>query len=191
MVSGISLANKCQLLFGIAVLLILTAALTAPWLLWQSGVRESQYDVARQIADGWLAGRLELIFEETVPGPPALVDDGDATLRSRLIDTPGLAAIPEANRFARSALARFEADPGREEHVAVEDVDGEAVYRYARVLRGRDAAALAAIARRDPLMEEHTFQVAGAPPNEILGMLIVERPSRFAKGQLLQGASTS
>jgi len=41
---GISLANKCLLLFGAAVILIIVAALSVPWLRMNSIVDEGQYD---------------------------------------------------------------------------------------------------------------------------------------------------
>ena len=60
MVPGISLANKCQLLFGFAVVMILAAALSVPWIGTRLLVRDYQIEVARQIADAWLADRIEL-----------------------------------------------------------------------------------------------------------------------------------
>ena len=71
MVSGISLSNKCQLLFGFSVVVILTAALTVPWIRTQSLVSEYQVEVSRQLADAWLAGRV------APDEPPA----GDADVR--------------------------------------------------------------------------------------------------------------
>jgi hypothetical protein len=47
MVSGISLANKCQLLFGAAAVLILAAALSVPWLRTSAMVHDSQLQVTR------------------------------------------------------------------------------------------------------------------------------------------------
>ncbi|MBT8486710.1 MAG: hypothetical protein KJO43_14110, partial [Phycisphaerae bacterium] len=60
MASGISLANKCQLLFGFAVVVILAAALSVPWIRMRVLVREYQVEVARQISDAWLADRIEM-----------------------------------------------------------------------------------------------------------------------------------
>ena len=54
MTSGISLANKCQLLFGAAIVLILIGALAVPWARTQALVRQSQLDVSRQLAEAWL-----------------------------------------------------------------------------------------------------------------------------------------
>ena len=47
---GISLANKCLLLFGVAVVFIIVAAMIPPWLLVASAVDESQFETSRQYA---------------------------------------------------------------------------------------------------------------------------------------------
>ena len=51
MASGISLANKSQLLFGFAVFLLLTVALSVPWFRTKTLVREMQHEIARQLAE--------------------------------------------------------------------------------------------------------------------------------------------
>ena len=75
MASGISLANKCQLLFGCAVVVILTAALSVPWIRTQSLVHEYQFEVARQIADAWVADSIRLgTFDRPGRVPRALFE---------------------------------------------------------------------------------------------------------------------
>ncbi len=58
MASGISLANKCQLLFGAAVVLIVTAALVVPWLRLGHIVDDAQVENSRLIAELWADGPL-------------------------------------------------------------------------------------------------------------------------------------
>ena len=60
MLAGISLANKCQLLFGCAVVLILAAALSVPWVRTRLLVDDFQIELARQVADAWMADRIQL-----------------------------------------------------------------------------------------------------------------------------------
>jgi two-component system sensor histidine kinase BarA len=48
--SGLSLANKCQLLFGAAVVLLIGSALVVPWLRLETVVDQAHLDTARQIA---------------------------------------------------------------------------------------------------------------------------------------------
>ena len=53
MAQGISLANKCQILFGLAVFALLGAALSVPWNRTGAIVSASQLEVSRQLADTW------------------------------------------------------------------------------------------------------------------------------------------
>ena len=50
MAQGISLANKCQILFGAAVFALLGAALAVPWVRTGLIVSDSQLEVSRQLA---------------------------------------------------------------------------------------------------------------------------------------------
>ena len=91
MVAGLSLANKCQLLFGFAVVVILTVALSVPWIRTYALVREYQVEVARQLADAWLAGWIQLGTIERPGTPPSplvelLAEDAPLpTLRMTLV----------------------------------------------------------------------------------------------------------
>jgi signal transduction histidine kinase len=50
---GISLANKCLLLFGGAVVLIVLMALSVPWFRMKALVDEGQLEISRQLVDTW------------------------------------------------------------------------------------------------------------------------------------------
>ena len=65
----ISLANKCQLLFGAAVILIILAALTVVWFRMENLVNESHRDRAKQAGQLWLAQT-----KDTLGTDPPLVD---------------------------------------------------------------------------------------------------------------------
>ncbi|MFW5653795.1 MAG: ATP-binding protein, partial [Planctomycetota bacterium] len=86
-----SLANKCQLLFGLAVLLILTAALSVPWFRMQIMIDEGQFEVADQLAEALIAGAL-------MPGPHA---PGSAGASASLTPLERLAAIDDHIEHAR------------------------------------------------------------------------------------------
>lgn len=70
---SISLAAKCRLLFGLAVLLIIASALFVPWLRMRDLVHEAEFRVARQI------GRLTLAQIEPI--------GGNWDLQQRLLNT--------------------------------------------------------------------------------------------------------
>ena len=129
---GISLANKCLLLFGAAVVLIILAALGVAWLRVSAIVEEGQRDISRQLVQGWIAAAGELAApdrarapaltpikpgesvpglagpagvkaEPIVPGKPYPV--GDATL---VVLTPEKVAAAGANDpFIGAAYARL------------------------------------------------------------------------------------
>ncbi len=55
MFRGISLANKCLLLFGGAVVLIVLAAQTAPWFRMSALVDDAQHELSKQMLNSWIA----------------------------------------------------------------------------------------------------------------------------------------
>jgi len=181
MVPGISLANKCQLLFGFAVVVILTAALTVPWFGTRLLVRDYQSEVARQIADAWLSDRIALGNLEP-PGAFLRSDEDGPMLRMRLVRVEELDLEDEDTEFEADAMARFRADPELTEFMASTQIRGRMVYRYARALREsqmraiRDAAVL-------------TFSAAPFEPgiaDPLSAILIVDRTTTFAEGQQLR-----
>ncbi|MHC4220124.1 MAG: hypothetical protein ACYSU7_16890, partial [Planctomycetota bacterium] len=140
-VAGISLANKSQLLFGIAVLAILAVALSVPWVRTGLLVQQGQFEVARQLADAWLADRIQLGTVEFPGGIPRrfneIFDDPDTAppLRMTVVRAEEIETEDEADPFVLASLNRFRADGGISEHSSTATVGGQDVYRYARVLR--------------------------------------------------------
>src|SRR5438105_3434861 len=96
----ISLANKCQLLFGAAVLLIICAALAVLWVRMASLVNDAQQERCRKLGEAYLEGRTGPGFKEASP-----VGSGDLSIRwiakAALLDTA------ERDAFVTYALGRF------------------------------------------------------------------------------------
>jgi signal transduction histidine kinase len=174
MVSGISLANKCQLLFGFAVVVILAAALSVPWNRTRGLIKEYQVEVARQLADAWVAGWIRPGSE--LPPPESIEilgeggdgETGDPLLRVRLVEVGVDGEAASRDAFLRDALAAFRADPAQREFFQVERDEDEPVYRYARAVR-RDSG-----------------PAGGGPPVPLEAVLLIDRASQFAEGQLLR-----
>lgn len=73
MLRRVSLANKCLLLFGLAVVLIIVAALAVPWLRMNNMVDQAELAAARQVVAAWEASvrRTELPpATNPTPQPP-------------------------------------------------------------------------------------------------------------------------
>jgi len=187
MVSGISLANKSQLLVGLAVVVILVAALSVPWIRTRTLVEESQREVARQLAEAWIEDRVQMgmltgAMTSSIP-PTDIFNDPDAqpVLRMSLVSAGQVFADDEETSFFNDALQRFRDDPERTEYFVVDDSYDFRAYRYARVLRASDLRSL-----RDQMIMD--FSIRPFEPdvaNPIRAILLIDRTSQFAEGQLL------
>ncbi|MEE2896081.1 MAG: HAMP domain-containing sensor histidine kinase [Planctomycetota bacterium] len=162
MAAGPSLANKVQVLFGTSLLLIVAGTLAIPWVMTDRLVFQSQSEVSRQLADAWLDSPTKLAIGGTLP---IRVEDVDA------IDENG-------SDFSAECVRRMREDPGREEFFQQTD-DGEViVYRYARALRGPVWRGVATAAGLD-------LGTGPTGADELGGLLLVDRTSSLAAGQLL------
>ncbi len=89
-VAGISLANKSQLLFGLAAGVILTLALAVPWIRGTLLVRAFEDEEARRIAAAWLEDRVAVGEAEVASGPfPPRVAIGTAATEVTLVPLAG------------------------------------------------------------------------------------------------------
>ncbi|MBX3364483.1 MAG: HAMP domain-containing histidine kinase [Phycisphaeraceae bacterium] len=131
----ISLANKCLLLFGGAVVLIVLAAFTAPWLRMNALVAERQEELARRLVDVWQRQDALARASGLTPIPDEQGRTEYAGVRARYIALEEAEALAENDAFLRSALRQFSRDP-RAVDVVSSSWDGAfRVYRYARAMR--------------------------------------------------------
>jgi two-component system sensor histidine kinase BarA len=144
---GVSLANKCQLLFGGAVLAIVAAAMVGPWFRLPAIVDEAQMETSRQIAELWAVS--PLIDPETAARFRAGLRASEAAEQQRQSLDIRWWTMPEwdeaafADGFLGKARARIAAavakgPPRSAEHTEAEWNGRERVYRYARLVRGSD-----------------------------------------------------
>src|SRR5690606_32236560 len=104
-----------------------------PWTRMSTLVRESQIETARQLADAWLDGRVQLGPGENLnlnnaaalldddAGLEALVGDGDAEtveFTMRLINAAGIRPRDGGPGFLASGLGRFRDNPESSEERA-------------------------------------------------------------------------
>lgn len=166
--SGLSLANKCQLLFGLAVILILTAALSVPWIRMQRIVDEGEFEMAAEIAQAWIASH---------------VGDGGGVPSTEWSQAP-IEGATEGQRVARSSLRvsflrMDDALAQRDERPligqALEVLQTQHEYRY--VDREQDNA------RRYQYVRAVRFGDLGiddAEPDAMVGIVVVDRDARSA-----------
>ncbi|MGA0285858.1 MAG: ATP-binding protein [Phycisphaerales bacterium] len=167
---GLSLANKCQLIFSIAVLLILAAALSVPWIRTQRLVVENQLEVSRQLAETWLENGFILGRSEGLAIPMELLPLGRAWQAA------------EGDPFLEQVLQRFERTPDAVDSFRATDVDGRTIYRYVRAIRASDLARL-----QDTGFIDFTPRLlVPSIVDPIEAVLLIDRTSPAAAGQLLR-----
>jgi two-component system, NarL family, sensor histidine kinase BarA len=176
----VSLAVKCQILFGAAVALIIGAALFVPWQRMEQLTEQINERTARTLCDDAIADHLAGIkanVRHAAPAPATtmpIAAIAEATLAGGrtstavphlvLLASPGAAA--SLNPFEKRALTHFADRPDSEVFARVmTPPDGtQPIYRYARPLRA-DAGCLAC---HDPssgrLRDVTTVDSASAAP---------------------------
>ncbi len=197
---GISLANKCQLLFGAAILLILTAALSVPWFRMHSVIDRGEQEIAVQLADAWLQNVIELgVVHETGQNNAdslEVLDEASLSIdtTNRIQNTIGrfrmeVLTVQEAewriaqnpDEMLQKALKAFRKHPETDAQFSVERQPGKAVrYRYLRPISARQMAAV-----QDPrfaLFDEQSL--APDIANPLRAILVIERNAVSASGQL-------
>ncbi len=174
-VLSLSLAAKCRLLFGLAVLLIVAATLFVPWLRMRDLVHEGNIQSVRVIARLALARvDLETVrWEETQKALDRWWPANAAQLGFRC-PPPQLLALsdpaspqppPQADRYMQDAIRQLAAEPGRSEAVPfVDRVAGEMNYRIVLPVRSTGGR---------------------YPPGTLLGVVSAQYPVSRARAELV------
>ena len=173
----ISLAVKCQLLFGAAVLLILSAALAVVWVRMQGLVVESQKERARELTNAWLSEMIELAhpMEQF-----ASQEDLAHELTLSLVENEEFEFAPQVDPFLAEAIAYFQTYPDQNEFARSQrDRGGRSYFRYARAIRRSDLPRILGRGGFAPTVEVPAI----ADPLE--KVLVLDSRSDLAQQQLL------
>lgn len=178
---GISLANKSLLLFGFAVVVILSVALAVPWARMQGLVEDWQRESMRQLYQAWLSDQIKLgIVDESgqVPPPYGSMFETDP-VRMNLASVDAVESMVIENQFVRRAMRHFDEFPDRLEYFERSEYEGEDVWHYARAVR---ASELRRITDRR-LVEFTPEAVDPAVADPIRAVFLIDRRSEFASSQ--------
>jgi len=143
----ISLADKCLLLFGGAVLLIVGVALVLPWLRMNRLVEEGQLEVSRSLVGAW-----EAAADAPVEPDPAAPPVERAGITARVWPFPLPEDLGPEHRHLRGAARRLTADPTLPDvQRRARTAQGETFhyFRAVRVDDGENGSRLAAIIQLD------------------------------------------
>ena len=182
----ISLANKCQLLFGAAVILILSAALTVGWLRMKTLVQEGQEQTARKLANAWLTGKIEL-GSPLATAPETLLETEPQKVPSDLslilIEKEDFQLWSTKDPFFEQALSLFQLHPHQQERFKqITDSRGNPAFRFARAIRKSDRLKLTNTYNKQVFTPDiDTSQTA----NPLEMILLLQYRSELASQQLM------
>lgn len=146
MLRGLSLAKKCLLLFGGAIVLIVLLAMTLPWLRMNTLIDEGQLEVSRQMMATWERFNPDPIPEtvkrenplQPQPWTPFKFNISTGQQNRAGIDARELGidqAKVDKDDFVRRALDAFEKDPSRVDYQESSWAATTREYRYAKAIR--------------------------------------------------------
>ncbi|TVQ60124.1 MAG: sensor histidine kinase [Phycisphaerales bacterium] len=164
MIRGLSLADKCQLLFGAAILVLLSGALLVPWFVMGAIVDASQLETSRQLAILWQQAERSAGWPLALRTEDAPRDSDAAGQRIEVFEGARLEAASSSSPFVGAAVRRFTAEPGRtgpaSEHTESVWEDAARVYRYALAQRDQETGELTGVVlveRRSPRAADQLF----------------------------------
>ncbi|MEM6504071.1 MAG: HAMP domain-containing sensor histidine kinase [Planctomycetota bacterium] len=168
----ISLANKCQLLFGLGVVLIVTAALFVVAMRMDHLAEQGPRQRARDLAGLWISGRIELVVqaeESDTRGNPEI----DPGMRIEVLGASEAGLRAEDDGFLRDAFNYFDSAEDTKDYFATRsDVDGQQVFLYARAVR------LSEMGDRDPVTQSADVPTEDPLEKMILIQLVDEEASK-------------
>ncbi len=167
----LSLANKCIVIFGAVIVIILTVALSVPWIRTSRMVQNYQLEGARQLADAWFDARIEF-------GSLGTSSTSDSSLDLRFLDIKDIDA--DQDRFAADSMRIFSEHPLMEDRYEGLYRDGEYAFRYARPIHRSELESI----RHRELTDFGGGSVASGINDTVDGILLIDRTSDFAEQQL-------
>ncbi|MGF1632614.1 MAG: ATP-binding protein [Phycisphaerae bacterium] len=183
----VSLAAKCQLLFGFAAALIIAAALFVPWQRMEQLTYQLDRAAAETVAQAAVARHPEAWKPNTLvlADPYPIMSDGATTGRNRF---PPARIVPRdqllrdgPDDFEAGSFDRF-ANPQDRRRFHGRLYDDGARYRYARPLFINEAGDLQLVPLAGELSRGNQELV---PPEQLFGIVAVDIPSQVSREQLL------
>ena len=172
--ADLSLANKCLLLFGAAVVLIVLVALSAPWFRMNALVEAGALDTSRRLVDAATMMEGQVDPEDRPQTEPL----GGIALRRLSIDQ----ARDSDDEFIARAVRVLERDQDRRDYQRSDWDGGTRVYKYARAERVTIAPELSRELTGLVLLERASI---GAAKRLIVNMLFL-----ISAGSLVLGLAT-
>jgi signal transduction histidine kinase len=195
----ISLAAKCQILFGVALVLIIGVALYFPWKRMEGLIQDDNLQTAEGVArQTWMehAARQHLGLADPTIVPPAplraaTTGNSEASAQADYV-WPRLYPVnpPRSLRlgqFETKALNRFLANPSEYHYPLSYTFRGAPRYRLAMPLYNEQSCLSCHGGEGTPIaaaLIPATAPSAGVAPAKLLGIVVVDIPSQVTESQL-------
>jgi signal transduction histidine kinase len=187
----ISLAAKCQILFGAAVVLIIGAALYVPWQRMEQLIREVDRGVGEQVIHHAALEHASMELHHPLPAATEPADQPPIQVAGyvppKLIPIDPPKSMP-LSRFERQALARFSATSTTPDFDEIVVVKGVARYRLAMPIYNQfDPSCINCHADGASSQPAITSLVeASAPSGVLLGIAVADIPSKVNESELFE-----
>jgi two-component system sensor histidine kinase BarA len=174
------LATKCLLLFGGAVVLIVLAAMSGPWLRMTDLIDDGQLELSRELMITWERLGDELPDGDRAVGPPIAGEHTQPITRGGIVAqsfTPDqIAAMSPQDEFLSQAVVQFRQDPTLTDLQEARWSGSARVYRYVKAVR---------------------TQASPGTPQRLTGVILLRRPTfeafrlLWVNGVFLLGAAVA
>ena len=167
MSSHLSLANKCLVIFGCAIVVIIASTLAVPWARSSALVQEYQIEVSQQLADLWMQSKVDTEGFE----------DEDVTFRIIFLQDIGSGGDSFIERARNSIM---QGDAGQSYYIESDKRDQQHYFQFARSISHSELSTI----RQEGVTN---FSPGVADPSlsdPIEAILVVERKTQFAQLQI-------
>ncbi len=177
---GISLANKCLILFGCAIVVILVGALLVPWVGVRSLIHENQIEIAEQVSEAWLAGKIKLGGLHHLRQTELEVAGPEGEMRVSWVPVDDIDANSDPGAFASKALQTFTNSPEEPWFTSTRMEDDHELILFAKPVTASRLRTLG----NSQLTDFSAGVSAPTVTDPIRGLLVVSRSTRFGEAQL-------
>ncbi|MCC6678975.1 MAG: HAMP domain-containing histidine kinase [Phycisphaerales bacterium] len=140
---GISLANKCLLLFGGAIVLIIVASSSGPFLRMNALVDDGQLELSREMVGMWERLDRESRGAVIAPRPDGSVEHAGIT--ARRVEAADLEVAAASDPFLARAVEKFRDDPQLVDYQSARWKGTTRDYRYAKAIRSPQSRAITSV----------------------------------------------
>jgi len=171
--SPISLAKKCRLTFGAAVVLVLTLALSIPYIWMSKLTTKASLDAGRAKAETLLRRHFQLkepseTALDALDNTGVVLDVNDPEIRWIRFTKENEKQLQQLTEEQKGMIKSLKSEEARDDNIFFEKKDGILYSNYVRIFKAGDGC----ISCHNPQGSASAFS-----PNELIGAAVIQRPA--------------